>query len=112
MSSSNNDHAGSDSPKSEEQSSLRQGRTMFGRYRLDGKLGEQEIPRRFVRTEGRASSASQADREIAHHRHWPKKHAPLSMLAKIGRSIKVALIKAEAVIFPHPGKDRNLWDWD
>ncbi len=34
------------------------------------------------------------------------------MLAKIGRSIKVALIKAEAVIFPHPGKDRNLWDWD
>jgi hypothetical protein len=32
------------------------------------------------------------------------------MFAKIGRSIKEALIKTESVMFPHPGKDRRLWD--
>jgi len=58
----------------------------------------------------KAVSNSRAGREVAHHRHRPRRHAQEPMLAKIGRSIKEALIKAEAVILPHPGKDRRLWD--
>lgn len=58
----------------------------------------------------KAISDSRAGRAIAHHRHRPKKHAQEPMMAKIGRSIKEALVKAEAVILPHSGKDRRLWD--
>lgn len=63
-----------------------------------------------IQFESKAISASRTGREIARHRHRPKRHAPEPMLAKLGRSIKEGLIKAEAAIFPHPGKDRRLWD--
>jgi len=63
-----------------------------------------------IRFELKSNSPSRADREVAHRRHRPKRHAPEPMLAKIGRSIKEGLMKAEAVMFPRPGKDRRLWD--
>lgn len=64
-----------------------------------------------VQFDSKSISDSPMGREIAHHhRHRPRKHAQDPMLAKIGRSIKEALIKAEALIVPHPGKDRKLWD--
>jgi hypothetical protein len=59
----------------------------------------------------KAAAASRAGHEIAHHHRRLRKHVEQSMLAKIGRSIKEALIKTEAVILPHPaGKDRRFWD--
>ncbi|MDR3403479.1 MAG: serine/threonine protein kinase [Chthoniobacter sp.] len=63
-----------------------------------------------IQFDSKAISHSRDGREIAHHRHRPKKYAPESTLAKIGRSLEKALVKAEAVILPHPGKDRRLWD--
>jgi serine/threonine protein kinase len=48
--------------------------------------------------------------EIAHRRHRPRKHTEPTMLARIGHSLKEALIKTEALIIPHPSKDRRLWD--
>ncbi len=60
----------------------------------------------------KAVSGSHIGPEIAHHRHRPKKHAldPIAargdtpLLTKVGRSIKLALIKAGAIILPHPAK--------
>jgi hypothetical protein len=63
-----------------------------------------------IRFDVKAITPSRTGREVARRRHRPKKHAEEPMLAKIGRSIKEGLIKAEAVMFPHPGKDRRLWD--
>jgi hypothetical protein len=45
---------------------------------------------------------------VVHHRHRPKKHAPPSMLAKIGRSVKEALTSVLA--FPRTAKERLSWD--
>jgi hypothetical protein len=58
----------------------------------------------------KVASESRGGHEIVHHRHRPRKHVEEPMLAKIGRSIKDALMKAQAVMLPHPGKDRKLWD--
>jgi serine/threonine protein kinase len=64
-----------------------------------------------IRFDLKAVSDSRGGHEIAHHRHRPRKHVEPPMLAKIGRSIKDAFMKAEAVMFPpHPGKDRGIWD--
>lgn len=63
-----------------------------------------------IRFDLKTTSPSRTGREIAHHRHRPRRHTPEPMLAKIGRSIKEGFIKAEAVIFPRPGKDGRLWD--
>ena len=63
-----------------------------------------------IRFDVKAASASRAGHEIAHHRHRPKRHVEEPMLAKIGRSIKDALMKAEAVILPQPPKNRRVWD--
>jgi hypothetical protein len=63
-----------------------------------------------IQFDSKVTSDSRPGREVAHHRHRPKKHTPEPMLAKIGRSITDGLKKAEAVIFPRPGKDRKVWD--
>lgn len=64
-----------------------------------------------IRFDAKAGTDSRTVREIAHHRRRPRKHVEEPMLAKIGRSIKDALIKAEAVILPPPhGKDRRVVD--
>jgi hypothetical protein len=57
-----------------------------------------------------ASGARTGHEIAARHRHRPRKHVEPTMLARIGRSMKEALIKTEALFIPHPGKDRKVWD--
>jgi serine/threonine protein kinase len=63
-----------------------------------------------IQFEIKTAPDSRVGHETTHHRHHQRKHVEPPMLAKIGRSIKDAFMKAEAVMFPHPGKDRSLWD--
>lgn len=45
---------------------------------------------------------------IAHYRHRPQKHAPPSLLAKIGQSVKKGLMNVAK--FPRQAMERRSWD--
>jgi len=45
---------------------------------------------------------------IAHHRYRPQKHAPPSLLAKIGQSVKKGLMNVAK--FPRQAMERRSWD--
>lgn len=63
-----------------------------------------------------ATTASQAKkiraeikpRTVAHHRYRPQTHAPPSLLAKIGQSVKKGLINVAK--FPRQAMERRSWD--
>jgi hypothetical protein len=45
---------------------------------------------------------------VAHHRHRPQRHAPPSLFAKIGHSVKEVFMSAMNI--PHNGKEHRLWN--
>ncbi len=73
-----------------------------------------EEPNAESRTTGVAASpakkihAETHAHPIAHHRHRPQKHAPPSLLAKIGQSVKKGLLNVAK--FPRQAMERRSWD--